>query len=249
VNNRFRASKGFTLIELLATIAILALLAGLLLPAISASKSKVKRTTCLNNLQQISLGVRMYSDDSSDAPPALGAAALKTNILSLYSGYKQLTMNYVGLKGASSAQDKLFACPADTFFIDIFTGAGGWPPRCVAKSLHDQAVMDFSSYGFNGGDNLTRTAGTNVYTRVGLGGIKLSAVKHPGRTLLVVENSAPAPWSWHEPLRRAQFNDAKSAVSFVDGHVAFVKVYWDSSKFYAGFCDPPAGYDYTWSPQ
>jgi prepilin-type N-terminal cleavage/methylation domain-containing protein/prepilin-type processing-associated H-X9-DG protein len=248
VNSHFETSKGFTRIELLATIAILALLAALLLPAVSVSKSKARRTTCLNNLHQISLGVRMYWDDSSDAPPALGAAALKTNILSLYSGYKQLTKNYVGLKGASSPQEKLFACPADTFYLDIFHKDGTWPPQCVAKSLHEEAIMDFSSYGFNGGDNVTRTAGTNVYTRLGLGGVKLSAVKHPGRTLLVVENSAPAPWSWHEPLRRAQFNDAKSVVSFVDGHVAFVRLYWDSSKFYAGFCDPPAGYDYTWSP-
>ncbi len=66
--------------------------------------------------------------------------------------------------------------------------------------------------------------------------------------VMVVENSAPAPWSWHEPLHRAQFDNAKSMVSFVDGHVALVTVYWDSSKFYAGFCDPPAGYEYTWSP-
>lgn len=248
MNNHCRAAKGFTLIELLVSIAILALLAALLLPAIAASKGKVKRTICLNNLQQIGLGVRMYCDESSDAPPALGAAAVKTNILSLYSGYKQLTKNYVGLKGAASAQDKLYACPADTFYLDIYHTDGSWPPKCVATSLHDEAIMDFASYGFNGGDNLTRTAGTNVYTRLGLGGVKLSAVKHPGRTLLVVENSAPAPWSWHEPLRRAQFTDAKSVVSFVDGHVAVVRVYWDSSKFYAGFCDPPAGYDYTWSP-
>lgn len=244
----FRTSKGFTLVELLVVIAILAVLAALLLPAISASKSKAKRTTCLNNLHQISLGVRMYSDDSNDTPPALGAAALKTNILSLYSGYKQLMRNYVGLKAASSPQDKLFACPADTFYLDIFSGHGTWPPGCLEESLHDQPVMDFSSYGFNGGDNLTRIAGTRVYTRVGLGGVKLSAVKHPARTLLVVENSAPAPWSWHEPVRRAQFNDAKSVVSFVDSHVAFVKMYWDSSKLYAGFCDPPAGYDYQWTP-
>jgi prepilin-type N-terminal cleavage/methylation domain-containing protein/prepilin-type processing-associated H-X9-DG protein len=240
--------KGFTLIELLVVIAILAVLAGLLLPALSASKSRAKRTACLNNLRQVSLGVRMYCDDSSDAPPTLGAAALKTNILSLYSGYKQLTKSYVGLKGVSSQQDKLFACPADTFYLDVFSEHGTWPPRCVEESLHDQAVMDFSSYGFNGGDNLTRTAGTNVYTRPGLGGVKLSAIKHPARTLLVVENSAPAPWSWHEPLRRAQFNDAKSVVSFVDGHVAFVRMYWDRSKFYAGFCDPPASYDYQWTP-
>jgi hypothetical protein len=37
-----------------------------------------------------------------------------------------------------------------------------------------------------GGDHLTRTAGKFVYTRPGLGGVKLSAVKYPGRTLLVV---------------------------------------------------------------
>ncbi len=78
-------------------------------------------------------------------------------------------------------------------FTWMFSKNGTWPPQCVAKSLHEEAVMDFSSYGFNGGDNLTRTAGTNVYTRLGLGGVKLSAIPHPGRTLLVVENSAPLP--------------------------------------------------------
>jgi prepilin-type N-terminal cleavage/methylation domain-containing protein len=248
VDNYFRTSKGFTLIELLVVIAILAILAALLLPAINASKSKAKRTTCLNNLHQISLGVRMYADDSSDAPPALGAAAASTNILSLYWGYKQLMKRYVGLNTASSPHDKLFACPADTFYIDIFRENGVWPPRCVEKSLHDEAVMDFSSYGFNGGDNLTRKAGTFVYSRPGLGGVKMSGVKYPGRTLLVVENSAPAPWSWHGPSRRTQFNDAQSVVSFVDGHVSYIKIYWDSSKLVAGFCDPPAGYDYQWSP-
>jgi prepilin-type N-terminal cleavage/methylation domain-containing protein len=248
VSNRFRSLKGFTLIELLVVIAILAVLAALLLPAIGSARSKARRTACVNNLRQISLGVRLYSDDASDVPPALGAAAASTNILSLYMGYKQLMKHYVGLNTASSPQDRLFACPADTFYMDIFSGAGGWPPRCVERSLHDEAVMDFSSYGFNGGDNLTRKAGTNIYTRLGLGGAKLSAVKQPARTLLVVENSAPAPWSWHIPVRRAQFNDARSVVSFVDGHVSYVRMYWDSSKFYAGFCDPPAGYEYQWSP-
>jgi prepilin-type N-terminal cleavage/methylation domain-containing protein len=244
----FRDSAGFTLVELLVVIAILAVLAAVLLPALSASKGKARRAACSSNLHQIGFGVRMYCDDSRDLPPAPGAAALQTNILSLYSGYKQLTRDYVGLKGASSPRDKLFACPADTFYMDVFSGEGGWPPRCVEQSLHDQPVMDFSSYGFNGGDNLTRRAGTNVYTRPGLGGVRLSAVAHPGRTLLVVENSAPAPWSWHGPLRRAQFNDAQSVVSYVDGHVAYVKIYWDSSKFCAGFCDPPASYEYQWSP-
>ncbi len=78
-------------------------------------------------------------------------------------------------------------------FTWMFSTRMGPGHRNVAKSLHEEAVMDFSSYGFNGGDNLTRTAGTNVYTRLGLGGVKLSAIPHPGRTLLVVENSAPLP--------------------------------------------------------
>ena len=174
----------------------------------------------------------MYSDDSSDASPSLGAAAASTNILTLYSGYKQLMKNYVGLNAASSPQDKLFACPADTFYIDIFTGHS-WPPQYVQKSLHDEPLLDFSSYGFNGGDNLPRMAGTFAYTRPGLTGVKLSSVKHPGRTLLVVEGSAPGPWSWHEPSRRTQFNDAKNLVSFVDGHVSYIKMYWDSPRLYA----------------
>jgi hypothetical protein len=141
-----------------------------------------------------------------------------TNILSLYSGYKQLVQHYVGVDAASSPQARSFACPADTFYLDVFSGSN-WPPLYVPKPLHEQPCMDFSSYGFNGGDNLTRTAGTNVYTRLGLGGTALSSVKHPARTRLVVENSAPAPWSWHEPSQRRMFNDAKNAVSFADGHV------------------------------
>ena len=42
---------------------------------------QVKRTTCGNNLRQINLGVRMYSDDSRDATPSPGAAAAKTNFV------------------------------------------------------------------------------------------------------------------------------------------------------------------------
>ena len=156
---RSGTSNGFTLVELLVVMALVAALAALLLPGISVSKRQAMRATCGNNLRQISLGVRMYCDDSSDLPPALGAAALKTNILSLYSGYKQLMKSYVGLRGPSSPQEKLFACPADTFYLDIFGPGGTWPPGCVDKPLHDQAVFDFSSYGFNGGDNLTRRAG------------------------------------------------------------------------------------------
>jgi prepilin-type N-terminal cleavage/methylation domain-containing protein/prepilin-type processing-associated H-X9-DG protein len=256
MTKHFKPAIGFTLIELLVVIAVIAILAALMFPALRTAKNTARRTACLNNVKQINQGVRMYSDDSGDAPPTPGAAAAATNTVTLYSGYKAFMKSYVGLQGASSPKDKLFACPADAFYPAFVStnSAPPWPPwEYVRKSLHAQSVFDFSSYAFNGGDNVTRMVGTVAVTRPGLTGIRLSSVKHPSRTALVAEASALAPWSWHEPSSRLLFTDAKNMVSFADGHVSYIRVYWDStplpgggSSFALGY-DPPAGYDYQWS--
>jgi prepilin-type N-terminal cleavage/methylation domain-containing protein len=60
---------GFTLIELLVVVAIIAILASLLLPALSGGKVAVRKSLCVSNQRQISLSTQMYADDSNGAFP------------------------------------------------------------------------------------------------------------------------------------------------------------------------------------
>ena len=238
MKKNFKATKGFTLIELLVVIAIIAILVALLLPVLSAAKDRARRTICLNNLRQINLVTRMYYDDSNDAsPPGNGPQG------SPLVGYKERVKLYLGLKGRSSPQDKIFACPADLFHYYYPSNQG-----CTLTNapLHDDKECDYSSYLYNG---MNLPAVFSV-PRLGIAGLKLASIKEPAKTVLVAEEPAFYPYSWHEPKLNEglMFNDAKDMVSFVDGHVSYIKIYWFEPSGLITCCtNPPAGYEYKWS--
>ncbi|MGO8698819.1 MAG: GNAT family N-acetyltransferase [Limisphaerales bacterium] len=70
------------------------------------------------------------------------------------------------------------------------------------------------SYAFNGGDNVTRRLGKETLTVPGLTGVKLSSVRHPGRTILLAEGSALSPYSWHDPSSHDAPSDGSNGTAY-----------------------------------
>jgi hypothetical protein len=159
--------------------------------------------------------------------------------------------SYVGLKRAPSPQDKLFACPADTFY---FGGTNSdWVP--VPHSEHLRSNTSYSSYAFNAGNAVFRNPKKPFPgMHPGIMGSKLSSVASPAKTVLVMEFPALDGYSWHKPLPPGvtHGNNSPDVLSFADGHVDYVKIYCGSNnpsqifQFPLAF-NPPPRYDYQWS--
>lgn len=114
---RSHSRAGFTLIELLVVIAIIAILAAILFPVFAQAKAAAKKTVCLSNLKQLSLGALMYSNDYDDGYPNTGST-----LLWIGREFRWPLMPYlaVGLKQtspgnpfAASGASALLYCPSD----------------------------------------------------------------------------------------------------------------------------------------
>jgi prepilin-type N-terminal cleavage/methylation domain-containing protein/prepilin-type processing-associated H-X9-DG protein len=227
---RPRRAVGFTLIELLVVVAIIAILAALLLPALASAKVSARRVKCLGNLRQIQLGLGMYVDDNSAYPvyvnPDHDAFYHLRNYWfdDLQPYVKQLW------------KDDLFKCPdyRATKWSVVWNRPGDIPVPSYPERLRVK-VPRIGTYGYN-------ITGTALFFQaaypygVGLGGSILSPARTGVPTVFAVTPAtavkAPADMIDTGPLGFDSINfseddgsfvrlrhNGKHPVAFADGHM------------------------------
>jgi prepilin-type N-terminal cleavage/methylation domain-containing protein/prepilin-type processing-associated H-X9-DG protein len=249
-----RARGGFTLIELLVVIAIIAILAAMLLPALSRARLKAQGVQCMNNGRQLMLAWRLYVEDNSDNVP--GAWGTRYDWIppgdmswtgnTLLDGANQnnwntdLIVKQSRLWPYCGNNTEIWRCPADNLYpctVQAGINAGSHPR---------QRSMSMLSW-FNGAD-ADRFVGCFGYTKY----FKMAQVLNPGPAMTIVfldercdsindgewcssMNGWPdQPQAWFMVDFPGSYHGGACGVSFVDGHSEIHK--WKDAR-----TTPPTG--------
>jgi prepilin-type N-terminal cleavage/methylation domain-containing protein/prepilin-type processing-associated H-X9-DG protein len=220
---------GFTLIELLVVMAVIAIIAALLLPALSRAQDKAKQIACLNNLKQLQLCWQMYADDYKDILP-LNPKKPTTNawILGDVSKSTEATNDTLIRNGILFPYNQnvgIYRCPADNRLDNRSTPAITFRIRSYAMNCYmsgeDVGATHFSLNGYHVNTKLSDIANPRpplvfVFVEeaefsIDDGHFGFSPDGSPGQG--PVNTWLNVPGLWH---RGANF-------SFADGHANFHK--------------------------
>ena len=192
----------FTLIELLVTVAIIAILAALLLPALSQAREKARQAVCMSNLKQIILGWQMYINDNEGCLPAYDTSewgAAGANIRK----WAFLIRNYINEPQIADAQWASFKSNGLL--------------RCPSVKLTVNEVS-YTTYGMNqyaiGGDDYGSYKGYR----------KESQIRSPSKQLVFTDSTYETQSGWYrvaaDALNWVSFrHTGLTNVGFADGHV------------------------------
>ena len=225
-----KTERGFTLIELLVVIAIIAILAAMLLPALSKAREKARTMTCVNNLKQVSLYWQMYNNDSDGF--LLPCQQRQGDIILAWQ--EMLWTKYMGgtKDNANKSNKTALYCPSDptpktlwssSMSLYLSYGYCGRMGGTVSNANSNYPVL-LKLRPYNGDDKQPVFADTFAFYRAEGNSSYWTNGGSSGNFLHSTRTANVGRWAAHAKGRNQ---------SFIDGHVEHVKEAWTNYSSYA----------------